>query len=88
MSKNSKSTANLELVAARFVYAAAAVSTLGDLLEMIAAGITVQILEQKANQAGAAALGTAIQEEDVLQMNQQIDYLINELGEIRQFIQL
>lgn len=83
MSKNEKSEPSLELIAARFAYVGAVVTTLGDILATISAGISLKILEQDLEEGNPS---TSPPEEEIQQMQEQIDYLIRELRYIKKII--
>lgn len=77
------STPTLELIAARLAYAGAAVTTIGDVLSMISAGITLKLLEEQNGQQ--ASNGS---DSDFKQMQNEIDKLIRELRQIRKMMDI
>ena len=83
MINGSDSTPSLEVIAARLAYAGAAVTTIGDVLSMISAGISLKLLEEKNGQQASASYGS---ESDFKQMQNEIDKLIRELRQIRKMM--
>lgn len=76
-------TPSLEIIAARLAYAGAAVTTIGDVLGMISAGITLKLLEEQNEQQPSIDKGN---ESDFKQMQNEIDKLIRELRQIRKMM--
>lgn len=83
MSNNDKNTPSLELIAARIAYVGGAITTLGDFLTAIAAGIALKLVEQSESDSQATIDAT---EEDLRQMNKQMDSLIRELRQIKKMM--
>ncbi|MER2047387.1 MAG: hypothetical protein ABTA23_04080 [Solibacillus sp.] len=83
MNNGSDSTPSLEIIAARLAYAGAAVTTIGDVLSMISAGISLKLLEEQNGQQASASYGS---ESDFKQMQDEIDKLIRELRQIRKMM--
>ena len=83
LSNNEKNTPSLELIAARLAYLGGAVTTLGDLLATIAAGIALKLVEQ--SESGSDSKIDA-PDEDLRQMNKQMDYLIRELRQLKKMM--
>ncbi|MBM7667032.1 hypothetical protein JOC25_003559 [Solibacillus kalamii] len=83
MKNGSDSTPSLEVIAARLAYAGAAVTTIGDVLSMISAGISLKLLEEQNGQQASASYGS---ESDFKQMQDEIDKLIRELRQIRKMM--
>lgn len=84
MSSKDKSTPSLEVIAARIAYLGGAVTTLGDFLATIAAGIALKLVEQQSDSDNQSTI--AATEEDLRQMNKQMDYLIRELRQIKKMM--
>lgn len=76
-------TPSLEIIAARLAYAGAAVTTIGDVLSMISAGIALKLLEE---QNGQQASTSNDSESDFKNMQNEIDKLIRELRQIRKMM--
>lgn len=83
MNNGSDSTPSLEVIAARLAYAGAAVTTIGDVLSMISAGISLKLLEEQNGQQASVSYGS---ESDFKQMQDEIDKLIRELRQIRKMM--
>lgn len=83
MNNGSDSTPSLEVIAARLAYAGAAVTTIGDVLSMISAGISLKLLEEQNGHQASASYGS---ESDFKQMQDEIDKLIRELRQIRKMM--
>ncbi|MGN4124418.1 translation initiation factor 2 [Lysinibacillus sphaericus] len=75
-----QSTDSLEIYAAKLAYIGASISTLGDGLQAIAAGLALEAL-QKANNQNSD--GSDNQTKQAESMQKQIDYLISELKQIK-----
>lgn len=83
LSNNTDSSPSLELIAARLAYAGATITTIGDVLSTISAGIALRLLEeenepQKSNYT----------ENDFIKMQKEIDQLIRELRHIRKMVNI
>jgi len=76
-------TPSLEIIAARLAYAGEAVTTIGDVLSMISAGIALKLLEE---QNGQQASTSNDSESDFKNMQNEIDKLIRELRQIRKMM--
>ncbi|MEK5184788.1 hypothetical protein MKY51_06635 [Solibacillus sp. FSL R5-0691] len=83
MKSEMDATPSLEIIAARLAYAGAAVTTIGDVLGMISAGIALKLLEEQNGQQPSNDKGN---ESDFKQMQNEIDKLIRELRQIRKMM--
>ncbi|MEK5080047.1 hypothetical protein MKX73_14050 [Solibacillus sp. FSL W7-1436] len=83
MKNEMDATPSLEIIAARLAYAGAAVTTIGDVLSMISAGIALKLLEE---QNGQQASTSNDSESDFKNMQNEIDKLIRELRQIRKMM--
>ncbi|MFJ7953609.1 translation initiation factor 2 [Lysinibacillus sp. NPDC096418] len=79
--KNSNQSADLQdIYIARLAFIGTSISTLGDGIQMVAAGLALEALEKSNNQSAQNSNGQSKQTEN---MEKQIDYLINELKQIK-----
>lgn len=76
-------TLSLEVIAARLAYAGAAVTTVGDVMSMISAGIALKLIEEQNGQQPSNGNGD---ESDFKHMQNEIDKLIRELRQIRKMM--
>ena len=83
MSNDDKNTPSLELIAARLAYVGSAITTLGDFIVTISAGIALKLVEQSESDSQTTVDAT---KEDLRQMNKQMDYLIRELRQIKKMM--
>ena len=83
MKNDMDATPSLEVIAARLAYAGTAVTTIGDVLSMISAGIALKLVEEQNGQQLSNGNGN---ESDFKQMQNEIDKLIRELRQIRKMI--
>ena len=81
MKNGNDSTPSLEVLAAKLAYAGAAVTTVGDVLSLISAGIALKLLEEQNGQQPSNG-----SESDFKQMQNEIDKLIRELRQIRKML--
>ena len=81
--KSTPSSDSLEIYAARLSFIGASISTLGDGLSAVAAGLTLQALEKSTKQNSQSQY---TQPENLESIQKQIDYLINELKHIKKII--
>lgn len=70
-----------EIYAAKLAYIGATIATIGGGLQVIAAGIALEILEKSKNQDSQ---NQQIQSKESKIMQKQIDYLIKELNNLKQ----
>lgn len=85
MNKNSNNGPSLEILAARFAYAGAAITTLGDMLATISAGITLRLLEEEASSKSSTSNSNLFPFE-VEQMQLQMDELIREMKHLKKMM--
>ncbi|MFJ7738352.1 translation initiation factor 2 [Lysinibacillus sp. NPDC097287] len=79
--KNSNQSADSQdIQIARLAFIGTAISTLGDGIQMVAAGLALEALEKSSNQGAQNSNEQSKQTEN---MERQIDYLINELQQIK-----
>lgn len=81
MRNNKDSAPSLELIAARLAYAGATITTIGDVLSTISAGITLKLLEDENETTPSSYC-----ENDLKQMQMEMDQLIRELRQIRKMM--
>ncbi|MGN7476357.1 hypothetical protein ACTHOQ_00775 [Solibacillus silvestris] len=81
MSNYTNSEPSLELIAARLAYAGATITTLGDILSTISAGIALKLVEQENRQAS-----NTYSKEDFKHMQKEMDHLIRELQRIKKML--
>lgn len=79
-SKTNQPSDSPELYAAKLAYIGSSISTLGDGLQAIAAGIALEALEKQSSQ------DQNTQSNQSEKMQKQIDYLIKELKQIKKFL--
>ena len=72
-----------EIYAAKLAFIGASISTLGDGLQAIAAGISLELLEKSYNGSSQSQNDQSKQSEKT---QKQIDYLINELKQIKKIL--
>lgn len=80
---SNQSSDSAELIAARLAYIGAIIATIGDGIAAIAAGIALRALEEETFSNARAEIDQLNQTESV---QQQIDFYINELVQIRKMI--
>lgn len=85
MSKNPTNGPSLEILAARFDYAAAVVTTVGDMLATISAGITLRLLEEEASSKSSTTNSNLFPFE-IEQMQRQMDELIREMKHLKKMM--
>lgn len=83
MINNTDSEPSLELIAARLAYAGATITTIGDVLSTISAGISLRLIEEE-NQPKKSPYS----ENDLKNMQKEIDQLIRELRHIRKLMNI
>lgn len=81
-SNTNQSNSSLDIQIARLAYIGAAIATLGDGISAVAAGLALESLE-RANLVTIASVRNQYDESSQLNMQQQLDYFINELLEIK-----
>ena len=69
---------------ARLAYIGASIATLGDALSAVAAGLALNALEKSSNQNPQNQ--NSDQSKDVEDLQKQIDYLINELKQVKKMM--
>ncbi|WP_155591073.1 translation initiation factor 2 [Lysinibacillus cavernae] len=85
--KPNQSNDSIEIYAAKLSYIGTAISTLGDGLQTIAAGLALEALVNANNDSSQNNNGDDIQTVKKMdQMQKQIDYLIAELKHIRKML--
>ncbi|MCM3631133.1 translation initiation factor 2 [Paenibacillus glycanilyticus] len=82
-SKNQNNNDSIDLIVARLGYIGAIIATLGDGIAAIAAGIALRALEEETFSESRSEVDQLRQTESV---QQQIDFYINELVQIRKMI--
>lgn len=84
MSENTKnsnqSASQQDIQIAKLAFIGTSISTLGDGIQMVAAGLALEALEKSSNQGAQNSNEHSKQTEN---MEKQIDYLINELKQIK-----
>ncbi|MFC9540142.1 translation initiation factor 2 [Lysinibacillus sp. NPDC056959] len=83
MNKNTfknQSTDSLDIFAAKLTYIGASISTLGDGIQAVAAGLALEALQNSKND------NTNDQVKQSANMKEQIDYLISELQQIKKIL--
>ncbi|MEK4699673.1 hypothetical protein MKX47_08735 [Solibacillus sp. FSL R7-0668] len=89
MNKRSNNEQSLEILAARFEYASAAVLTIGDMLATISAGITLRLLEEASSTSSSSKTTESnLFPFEVEQMQRQMDDLIGEMRHLKRMMQL
>ncbi|WP_132306551.1 translation initiation factor 2 [Paenibacillus sp. BK033] len=78
-----QSSDSTEIYAAKLAYIGATISTIGDGLQAISAGIALEILEKSKNQDSQ---NQQIQSKDSENLQKQIDYLMKELNKFKRII--
>ncbi|MFJ5766609.1 translation initiation factor 2 [Lysinibacillus sp. NPDC093210] len=80
---SNQSTDSLDIYAAKLAYIGTSISTLGDGIQTIAAGLTLESLKKASNQSSQDLPNQSKQTEN---MQKQIDYLIAELKHIKKYL--
>lgn len=80
---NNQNGESMDLIAARLGYIGAIIATLGDGIAAIAAGIALRVLEEETFSQSRSELDQFRQTDS---MQQQLDFYINELVQIRKMI--
>ncbi|MEK5332870.1 MULTISPECIES: translation initiation factor 2 [unclassified Lysinibacillus] len=80
---SNQSTDSLDIYAAKLAYIGTSISTLGDGIQTIAAGLTLESLKKASNQSSQDLPNQTKQTEN---MQKQIDYLIAELKHIKKYL--
>lgn len=75
-----------EIQIARLAYIGATIATLGDGLSAVAAGLALNALEKSNNQNPQVQNSDQSNEKDVEDLQKQIDYLINELKQVKKLV--
>lgn len=89
LNKRSNNEQSLEILAARFEYASAAVLTIGDMLATISAGITLRLLEEASSTSSSSKTTESnLFPFEVEQMQRQMDDLIGEMRHLKRMMQL
>jgi len=90
MGRNNKPSQNndsLEIYAAKLAYIGAAISTLGDGIQTIAAGLALEVLQNANNDSSQSnSNGDGQSSVQIDNMQKQIDYLIGELKHIKKML--
>ncbi|KPN97143.1 hypothetical protein [Lysinibacillus sp. ZYM-1] len=90
MGRNNKPSQNndsLEIYAAKLAYIGAAISTLGDGIQTIAAGLALEVLQNANNDSSQSNNnGDGQSSVQIDNMQKQIDYLIGELKHIKKML--
>ena len=89
MGRNNKPTQgneSIEIYAAKLSYIGTAISTLGDGLQTIAAGLALEALQNANNDSSQTNNGNGNQTVKIDNMQKQIDYLIAELKQIKKML--
>ena len=101
MKKHSNNDVSLEILAARFAYASAAVTTIADILATISAGLALRLLEEAAfteqntnensNTNRNSSFSTNSRDNSIFyfeaeQMQRQMDELIRELKQLKKMM--
>lgn len=81
--KPSQGNESIEIYAAKLSYIGTAISTLGDGLQTIAAGLALEALQNANNDSSQTNNGNGNQTVKIDNMQKQIDYLIAELKHIK-----
>ncbi|WP_421052341.1 translation initiation factor 2 [Lysinibacillus capsici] len=81
--KPSQGNESIEIYAAKLSYIGTAISTLGDGLQTIAAGLALEALQNANNDSSQTNNGNGHQTVKIDNMQKQIDYLIAELKHIK-----
>ena len=82
--KNSKSSADSQdIQIARIAFIGASIVTLGDAISAIAAGLSLDALENPNNQKSKSSDGQSMYTPN---MQQEVDYIINELKQIKRMM--
>ncbi|MBX8945492.1 MULTISPECIES: translation initiation factor 2 [Lysinibacillus] len=86
--KPSQGNESIEIYAAKLAYIGTAISTLGDGLQTIAAGLALEALQNANNDSSQPnnGNGNGNQTVKIDNMQKQIDYLIAELKEIKKML--
>jgi len=89
LNKRSNHELSLEILAARFEYASAAVLTISDMLATISAGITLRLLEEASSTSSSSKTNESnLFPFEVEQMQRQMDDLIGEMRHLKRMMQL
>ncbi|EKU43037.1 translation initiation factor 2 [Lysinibacillus sp. HST-98] len=84
--KPSQGNESIEIYVAKLSYIGTAISTLGDGLQTIAAGLALEALQNANNDSSQTNNGNGNQTVKIDNMQKQIDYLIAELKQIKKML--
>lgn len=84
--KPSQGNESIEIYVAKLSYIGTAISTLGDGLQTIAAGLALEALQNANNDSSQPNNGNGNQTVKIDNMQKQIDYLVAELKEIKKML--
>ncbi len=84
--KQNQGNESIEIYAAKLSYIGTAISTLGDGLQTIAAGLALEALQNANNDSSQNNNGNGNQTVKIDNMQKQIDYLITELKQIKKML--